>query len=397
MINLSRLLSIVRRAVWVVACSLLVHVAVTGDARADMPASAKKVADSFTLSPELKAMWEAEHKVDDAWLAAARREGALEIKGSERPKDFDRLVQPFRERYPFIKLSYSQGSRSTRVVATLVAFRQGRHTSDLVTGIDTAIEMFRSADALADLSGIPNRANVPEKFAGNTKHWTGMRLRYYCLVYNSKLVKKSDLPKNWDELKSTAVLQNGKLALWYGVASWLLPLWGEKGPDWGKQFVKDLFETMKAEKRKEGMTSLTSLTAAGEFNGLLAAAEYQVQRLQKRGAPIGFHCLDTVMVTSSSVGMLKGSPHPNAAKLFLNWLLSLEGQLSQYHQTGAPPIHKALQTKEFIPFPDEIIGKRLAFRPAEQLGEDLKSLSAVWQPYWDGDGAAKGEAPKGGE
>jgi iron(III) transport system substrate-binding protein len=359
-------------------------------AAADTPAGAKKLAAEYKIPADLMARWEAEHKPPAAWIAAARKEGEVVIKGSTRPLDFQRSIAPFLARYPFIKVNYSRGSRNTRVVAPLVAFREGRHITDVVTGIDTAIDMFKKADALTDLSDMPNRGNIPIKFAGASTHWAGIRLRYYCMAYNTDQVKKSEMPKTWDDLKTATALHDRKLALWYGVASWLLPLWGEKGPEWTTRFITDIYETVKAERRKEGMTALTSLTAAGEFKAVLAVAAYQVVRLQKKGAPVAFHCPDAVMVTSSSVGVLKGSPRTNAAKIYLNWLLSMEGQLFQYRHTGAPPIHKDLQRKEFVPFPDETLGKTLAFRDPKLLGKELTALFKVWKPYWE-----SGEGPKG--
>ena len=371
-------------------------VAVT-HAAAETPASAVKLAKQYKVSAGLMARWEAEHKVPAAWLKGARLEGTVKIKGSTKPLDFKRAVAPFRERYPFVKINYSRGSRNTRVVAPLVAYREGRHLTDIVTGIDTAIDLFKKADALSDLSDLPNRANIPAKFAGSATQWAGIRLRYYCMAYNTNLVKKSDLPKTWSDLKNAKVLHNRKLALWYGVASWLLPLWGEKGPQWTTQFIHDLYGTVKAERRKEGMTALTSLTAAGEFNAVLAVAAYQVVRLKKKGAPVAFHCPDAVMVTASSVGVLKGNPHMNASKLFLNWLLSMEGQLFQYRHTGAPPIHKALQNKDFVPFPEETLGKTLAFRHPKLLGDELTALFKVWRPYWESGSGPKGKGRKRGK
>lgn len=357
----------------------------------ETPASAAKLAKKYKIPANLMSKWEAEQKVPAAWIAGARKEGTVVIKGSTKQRDFDRQVAPFRERYPFIKVKYSRGSRNTRIVAPLIAFREGRHITDMVTGIDTAIDKFRKADALADLSDLPNRANIPASFAGKATHWAGIRLRYYCLAYNTDLVKKSELPRTWSDLRTSTALHNNKTALWYGVASWLLPLWGQKGPEWGTQFITDLFQTVKAERRKEGMTALTSLTAAGEFKAVLSVAAYQVTNLQKKGAPIAFHCPDAVMLTSSSVGLLKNNPHMNASKIFLNWLLSLEGQLFQYRHTGAPPIHKDLQYKAFIPFPEETLGKTLAFRDPKLLGSEFTAMNKIWRPLWESDGGPKGK------
>jgi iron(III) transport system substrate-binding protein len=360
------------------------------DALAETPASAVKLAKKYNVSAQLMAKWEAEHKAPAAWIAGAKKSGKLRISGSTRAKDFGPMAAPFRERYPFIKIDYTRGSRNTRVLKPLIAFREGRIITDIVTGINTRLDMFKRMKALTDLSDLPNRANIPTKLGGSSKQWIGARLRYYCLAYNTNLIKKSELPKTWDDLKTNTALRNRKMALWYGVGSWLLPLWGEKGPKWTTQFIHDIYGEVKAERRKEGMTALTSLTGAGEFKAVLAVAAYMVIRMNKKGAPVDFHCPDTVMVNASAVGLLKGSPNTHAAKLFLNWLLSMEGQLFQYRHTGSRPIHKDLQNEKFVPFPKETLGKTLAFHDPGLLGDDLPKLNKIWMPYWE-----SGSGPKG--
>ena len=217
------------------------------------------------------------------------------------------------------------------------------------------------------------------------------------MVYNTTLVKKSDLPKTWDDLKTSTALHNRKIAIWWGVGAWLLPLWGNKGPEWTTQFIKDLYGTVKAERRKEGMTALTSLTGAGEFKAVVSVAAYMAIRIAKKGAPVDFHCTDTVMVNASAIGLLKGSPNTPAAKLYLNWLLSLEGQLFQFRYGGSRPIHRALQTKDFVPFPKEILGKTLAFQDPGTMAADVKALMKVWTPYWEGGSGPKGKRRKRGK
>ena len=78
-------------------------------------------------------------------------------------------------------------------------------------------------------------------------------------------------------------------------------------------------------------------------------------------------------------------------------MLSLEGQLFQYHLTGAPPIHKDLQYKNFIPFPAETFGKTLAFRDPKLLGPELTAMNKVWRPFWEGDGGPKGKGRSRGK
>ncbi|MDH3239108.1 MAG: extracellular solute-binding protein [Alphaproteobacteria bacterium] len=376
------------------AAAFALAVGAVGQASAETPASGLKLAKEFKVSAEAMAKWEDEHKVPAAWIAGAKKTGQLRVSGTNRPRDFNRLVAPFSERYPFLKIDYTRGSRNTRVIKPIIAYREGRIITDVVDGLNTGLALFQKAGALTNLSDLPNRANIPAKFAVGDKPWILARLRYYCLAYNTKLVKKSELPKTWDDLKNSTALQDRKTALWSGVGAWLLPLWGEKGPEWTSQFIRDVYGKLKPERRKEGMTALTALTGAGEFKATLAVAAYMVTRVSEKGAPVAFHCPDTVMVNPSVMGLIKGSPNTDAGKLFLNWLLSLEGQLSQYRHNGARPIHKALQTKQFVPFPEEVLGKPLAFHDPGLQAADLPKLMKVWDPFWKAAGGPKGERKK---
>jgi ABC-type Fe3+ transport system substrate-binding protein len=218
--------------------------------------------------------------------------------------------------------------------------------------------------------------------------WASVRLRYWCFAYNTNLIAKARMPRRWDDLITTAELRDGKLALWRGLSSWLLPLWHAKGEAWTTGYIRDLFQKVRPQKRIEGAVALVNLTVAGEFNATLAAAEYQVKERQERGAPAGFHCPDDVPVTASTLGVLKGNPDINASRLFVNWLLSREGQISQYVAEGSPPVHVALQKLGFMPFPEEVAGKRVAFRNPELLDDDMKAMFRVVTPYWEGIGTA---------
>lgn len=363
----------------VLALALLLPVAAPAQ---EMPPAARKIVAQLKLAPDLLAGWEAEHKVPASWIAGAKAEAALKINGSWSPREFDTMAAPFRERYPFIDIIYSRGSNNTRVRVPLIAYKEGRIVTDIITGIDSSINQFRAANALADLSDMPNLANIPEGMGSRTGHWAGVRVRYWCIGYNPKLIKPEDMPKRWEDLLTTPGLKDGRLALWRGFTSWLLPLWGEKGEAWSKDFARRLFAEVKPQRRKEGARALVSLVVAGEFNATLAAAAYQVNSVAKKGAPAAFHCPDVVPVSISSVGVMAKNPHMNASKLFMNWLLSKEGQLAQYAADGAPPVHKALMGRGFMAYPDAIKGKKIAFRNPELLDDELKALLAFWNPLW---------------
>ncbi len=69
--------------------------------------------------------------------------------------------------------------------------------------------------------------------------------------------------------------------------------------------------------------------------------------------------------------------------IFINWLLSREGQILQYAKSANVPIHKGLQDPRFIPFYDTIKGKANLVRDDELMGSELhKKVSKTWESYW---------------
>lgn len=353
-------------------------------AAADMPPSARKIVADLKVSPAVLQGWEAEQVVPEAWLANAKKTGQLRIIGTWTAGEFRNMAAPFRERYPFLDINYVRGSSDTRTQAPLIAFKQGRFVADVLTGMGGAIFLFREADALENLKDMPNFANIPEGMGSASGIWAGIRTRYWCMSYNTRLVKKEDMPRRWEDLISSKRLHDGKLALGRLPQLWILPLWGSKGQDWTTNYVQKIFSEVKPQRRKEGMDALVSLVVAGEFDAAVASADYRVWQMAEKGAPVAWHCPEPVPVNISEAGLLKGSPNAHAGKLFLNWLLSKEGQLAQYHTSKETPVHKGLFNKGFSPYATEIDGKAIAFRSPELLSNSEEQMFKVWSPLWGG-------------
>ena len=370
---------------WMAPAALALAITAASPARAaDMPPSAQKLVQTLKLAPDLVEGWEKEHVVPEAWIAEAKKVGELRINGSWSHKDFREISKPFLERYPFVEIKYARGSTHVRARVPLIAFKEGRFVADVITGIDSSLIQYRQADALTNMRDLPNLANIPDGMGSATGNWVGFRMRFYGMSYNPKLVKKEDMPRRWEDLITATHLHGGKIALWRGVTSWALPLWEVKGEAWMTDFIHKLFNTVKPQLRKEGARALVALVGAGEFDAMLPTAAYQVKLEADKGAGVAFHALDILPVTASALGVLKGTPGTGASKLFVNWLISKEGQLAQFAADGNPPIHKELQARGFTAYPDEIRGKKIAFRDPELLGDDMKALYKILNPYLKG-------------
>ena len=126
------------------------------------------------------------------------------------------------------------------------------------------------------------------------------------------------------------------------------------------------------------MNALLALMAAGEVRAALPTAEYSLKLMADKGAPVGWHCPEPVPLAPSQIGILAGNPHPNAARLWANWMLSREAQLAQFAADGSPPSHKALQTADFLVYADQTVGRRLV-----QADERYKrEVNEMWERWW---------------
>lgn len=371
-----------------VLAAVLLVIVLSVTAQAEPPATAKKLIAKYKLGPDVVADWEVEQAVPPAWIDGAKKEGKLRISGSWDTKVFREMVKPFSERYPFVNFNYTHGTNDTRIQTPLIALRSGRTITDIVTGVEARIGDFREINGLENLGDLPNLKFVPDDMKSREGEWVGVRIRYWCISYNTTLIGKDRMPKVWDDLLTTRELHNGQLALWRGVTNWLLPLWNAKGEAWTTNYIEQLFSIVQPQKRKEGSIALVNLVIAGEFKASAVSAEYQVKDPRDKGAPVAFHCPDPVPVTGSSVSVIRNNPNINASKLFMNWLISKEGQVAQFASDGSPPVHSGLQDHGFMPFPEEIAGKKIAVRGADH--DDTEALVKVLRPYMGG-AASSGE------
>lgn len=315
------------------------------------------------------------------WIEKAKKEGTLRITGSWDPAPFQSFVRPFKARYPFIKVNYTRGSLETRALNPLMAFQQGRYIADVVTGIGASMYRYEQSNALQDLRDIPNAKNVLEGMKPKDGQWIGIRIRYWCMAYNTNAVNKADLPKTWDDLLTNPRWRGGRIGLVNLSDLWMLPLWGSKGKEWATDYIYKFFSVLRPQSRREGANALLSLVMAGEIDASIPAGDHYVAQDIEKGAPIGWHCPEPVPSAVSELGILRGGPNLHTAFLFTNWLLSKEGQVAQFHTDRSPPIHKDLQIKEFLSFPDEIVGKKIAYKdPA--LNDEYEEMLKAWNSVW---------------
>jgi len=351
---------------------------------APLPKSTQNILKKLKLDPSILSGVDEELQVPKGWIEKTRQEGKLKVRSSSiTPKELKLFLAPFKERYPFIDIEYFGANRQSRTIKTLVAYRSGRFLADLVVNVGTFVDEFKKAKGLEDLLSIPGLRNLPEGLKDPKGEWAGTFTIYWCMTYNTKLVNKRDLPKRWEDLLINPRWRGGNLALGNRPNLFAANLWLAKGERWTKDFLTRLFNEVKPQLRKEGMSALAQLAAAGEFHAVIPSHYKSPYVLVQDGAPVGFFCPEPVPAAVGGAAIiLKGAPNINAAKIYLNWLLSKEGQIAQYASTNWTPAHRDLVRKEFLPFADQILGKEQSFTSPNVASEIMPQLFEFWNGLW---------------
>lgn len=349
---------------------------------AELPKATQAILAKQKLDAAVLKGLDEELKMPSEWIEGAKKEEELRVGGTWDDNQFQAMTAPFLERYPFVKVKYARATRYDRVIKPLIAYQAGRIMTDVISGVGAKFKEFMRLNAIEDLRVLPNWKNVPDGMKQAEGGWVGQRLRYWCTSYNTNAVKKEDLPKTWDDLVTNPRWHNAKIGLGNRPNLWLLQLWGMNGEAWAKDYARKILFTVKPQLRKEGMNALIGLVIAGEFDMAIPSAAYRTGQMVQKGAPVAWHCPEPVPMAISEMTMIRGSDRRNSALMFINWFLSKEGQVAQYAANLAPPVHKDLQTKEFLMFPDQIVGRKIAFRDPTAMEEELPVLMKYWDPLW---------------
>jgi iron(III) transport system substrate-binding protein len=347
---------------------------------------AQKMLQELGLNDTVLNDIDSELTVPQTWIRGANNEGAVVVYDTISPREWNKIYSVFESRYPSIKIDHSEVNTSTRrYIMPLTAFEQGRHLVDIVTGISGNVFLFRQAHALEDLSDLPNYAAMLP-FARQPDNITvPTRIQYWCMSYNTQLLKSEELPKTWDDLLSSKVLADKGLMIGNRPNDWLLYLWQSKGKAWGEDYIRKLFSNLDPQLRKESLNALVNLVALGEGKAAAPQTMDKVGDVLRTGSPVGYHCPEPAPMALTEMALFKNSQHANGARIFMNWFISKEGQIAQYWANHSIPARSDLQDKRFLDFPDAVSGKKVA-----TLGSDFAQsaidLSAAWDKAWQSGG-----------
>jgi iron(III) transport system substrate-binding protein len=143
-------------------------------------------------------------------------------------------------------------------------------------------------------------------------------------AYNTKLVRKQDLPKTYADLLDPK--WKGKLGIEAKNDDWFATVVHLIGSEQqGLRFFQELVAKNGISPR-QGHTLLNNMVVSGEVPLALTVYNYMPEQAKKKGAPIDWFAIEPAVARANAIGVARNAQHPHAALLFYEYLLGPDGQ-----------------------------------------------------------------------
>jgi len=255
-------------------------------------------------------------------IEGAKREGSLTLYSNMPTDDNTALIGAFERKYG-IKVNLYRASSEEVRQRVLNEARARRFEVDFVLNNSPAMEALNTERLLHEVKS-PHLAELMPAVVPPYRTWAGFCLNVLVSAYNTNLVKKAELPNNYQDLLDPK--WKGKIAIEADDSDWFAGLVEHMGQDEGIKLFREIAETNGFSVRK-GHTLMANLISAGEVPLGLTIFNYTAEQLKKRGAPIDWFTLDPLVAHPNAIALAANAPRPHAAVLTFDFMLSDAQQL----------------------------------------------------------------------
>jgi iron(III) transport system substrate-binding protein len=317
---------------------------------------------------------------DASWRAveeSGRKEGAATLYHTFSPTGMPRILSAFNRRYPEIRVNALRVSSQQFYRRFAAEQAAGRVQADVcATSMDDILRGWVTKGWVARF--MPPEAKALAASLRIDDSLCAVQLVRQALAYNNQIVSANEIPKDWPDLLAPK---------WKGRVG-LSPPWRAIGPLQAIDFMAkkfhifDLAARFKAQDVRffEGAPGVLQAVVRGDV-AVAQLADLLLNPALQDGAPIGVVYPKSGVVFTTIVQFVPSAAvHPNAGRVFANWLVSKEGQIALQEFSGAAG------SRDDIPGPSHLPANsalHLVNGDAETSDEDRRRIVAEWRRVFD--------------
>lgn len=314
---------------------------------------------------------------DPALIAAARKEGQLTWYTTQIVNQFARpAADAFQKKYG-IRVNYIRADSNEVTLRIQNEGKAGRVQADVFDGTG-ATAALKANNLVAKY--IPQSAErLPDRYKDKDGYWVATNLYVLTPAFNTELVKKGTQPRTFQDLLDPK---------WRGKMAWNSSV----TPSGGAGFVGVVLAHMGEEK---GMAYLRQL-APQKITGLQVAARQVLDQViageyaialnifnnhavisASKRAPVEWIAMEPALAVFSCLSLTAGAPNPNAGKLFIDFLMSEEGQ-KLYRDADYLPVDPGVEPKDPALRPGDKTFQAVFMTP-EEVFDNLPKWGAIFK------------------
>ena len=248
------------------------------------------------------------------------------------------------------------------------ALNEARARSNTVDVIETnapEVEALAREQVTARFAS-PYIADIPAWGVPAHGKWIADRVDFFVVAFNTGKVRRDELPATYEGFLDPK--WKGRIGLEATDQEWLAGL----ARHWGEKRALEFFRALAAMRPdvRRGHVLLSEMVSAGEVPVSLTNYASNADSMKRRDKPIDWKPVEPVIGRPQALGLAAWAPHPNAALLFADFVLSPEGQ-QLFNSMGRFPASAKVKSK-LVSFP------YLMLDPVALIDEDEK-----WLKYWN--------------
>jgi iron(III) transport system substrate-binding protein len=255
---------------------------------------------------------------DPKLIEAAKKDGGeIEAYVTLRTDTAQMIWKMFEAKYPFLKVKPYKADSDKMMQRLATEYRAKKYLVDVLNFGGAFHTQVLIEQGVAGPYLSPESKNFAPAFKDKKGLWTTLYYNPMTIVYNTKMLAANERPKEWGDLVHPRY--KGNMAIEHEQVTWLAGILKRFGQEKGKQYLQAL--------SKQDLR----LESSGRGNALLAAGEYSVyigrghvaEMFKKKGAPVDWiKNPDPLVVQAATVQFARQAPHPNSAKLLIDYMLS---------------------------------------------------------------------------
>ena len=317
------------------------------------------------------------YRPDPALVAAAKKEGQVLVYTTLIVEQIVRpLIKTFQSQVPGIDVKFVRADSIALVVRLTNEARANRTQADiwhLVDGVGPLIE----AGIAAPLD-LPSAKELPATYADPKARWVATNLAVRSLAYNTTLVPPAQAPRGYADLvdprfKGKFAWNPNSVSGGYGFIGTVLKHMGEeKGLAYLRELAKQEITPVPM-----AIRAVLDRVIAGEYAMGLEMNGTHAHISATMGAPVAWVPLDPVSMTLQAAGITAKAQHPNAARLFLDFMISRTGQ-EVFRDRDYIPVHPEVSAKNPKLKPETGGYKAVVYSP-EEVDANAKRWATIFQ------------------